>query len=127
MWENVYLYDCQFRIHMARNPARSWAIILQQAWAMYLKDRHRLTDYNKSDRKSKRETCWRFNRGKCSYGSSCKFEHKRGTCGKFGHGTFNCRRLQDKGDRNNNGSQSNNNNGNRRDGNNRPSNAMTLK
>ena len=38
IWENVYMYDKEFRLHMARNPGRSWSIILQQAWSMRLKD-----------------------------------------------------------------------------------------
>ena len=29
IWDNVYLYDKEFRLHMARNPQRSWSIILQ--------------------------------------------------------------------------------------------------
>ena len=31
-WENVYLYDRDFRHHIAAYPNRSWAVILQQAW-----------------------------------------------------------------------------------------------
>ena len=31
MWENVYRYDREFRLHMAQHPNRSWSIILQQA------------------------------------------------------------------------------------------------
>ena len=38
-WENVYAYDKEFRMHIARHPERSWAIILQQAWSMRLRDR----------------------------------------------------------------------------------------
>ena len=38
-WDNVYTYDKEFRMHMARNPHRSWAIILQQAWSLRLMDR----------------------------------------------------------------------------------------
>ena len=102
-WENVYYYDCRFRIHMAHNPARSWAIILQQAWRMYLKDRHRIeggghgnNNNNKSDRRFKKDVCYRYNRGKCSYGANCKFDHRCAVCGKAGHGSHNCRRLQDK-------------------------------
>ena len=38
IWENVYTYDKEFRTHLSHFPQRSWAIILQQAWAMYLKD-----------------------------------------------------------------------------------------
>ena len=37
-WENVYMYDKDFRLHLERHPSRSWAIILQQAWAVRLKD-----------------------------------------------------------------------------------------
>ena len=29
IWDNVYLYDKDFRIHMSKNPTRSWGIILQ--------------------------------------------------------------------------------------------------
>ena len=31
-WSNVYAYDIDFRLHMARHPQRSWNVILQQAW-----------------------------------------------------------------------------------------------
>ena len=31
-----------------------------------------------------------------TYGSRCKFEHKCGICGKYGHGAHNCRRSFDK-------------------------------
>ena len=34
IWDNVYLDDKDFRLHMAENPGRSWSIILQQAWSM---------------------------------------------------------------------------------------------
>ena len=39
VWDNVYTYDKEFRLHMARNPQRSWAMILQQAWLLRLRDR----------------------------------------------------------------------------------------
>ena len=38
-WDNVYTYNKEFRMHIANFPNRSWAIILQQAWRMCLKDR----------------------------------------------------------------------------------------
>ena len=38
-WENVYLYDCEFRMHLSNYPQRIWAVILQQAWSMCLKDK----------------------------------------------------------------------------------------
>ena len=39
IWENVYMYDKEFRAHMSRFPGHSWAIILQQAWSMCMKDK----------------------------------------------------------------------------------------
>ena len=46
--ENVYTYDHEFRAHMAIYPDRSWAIILQQAWSMYLKDRINANNFNQA-------------------------------------------------------------------------------
>ena len=37
-WDNVYLYDKEFRLHLSKHPERSWAVILQQAYSMRLKD-----------------------------------------------------------------------------------------
>ena len=53
-WENVYLYDREFRRHMARHPQHSWAIILQQAWMVRLKDRHHRNDRNQEKSKGGR-------------------------------------------------------------------------
>ena len=37
VWDNVYAYDKEFRMHVARHhPQRSWSVILQQAWSMRL-------------------------------------------------------------------------------------------
>ena len=41
IWDNVYRYDKDFRLHISQYPQRSWGIILQQAWAMRLKDKIR--------------------------------------------------------------------------------------
>ena len=30
-WDNVYMYDKDFRMHLARHPKRSWSVILQQS------------------------------------------------------------------------------------------------
>ena len=32
--------------------------------------------------------------GRCSFGSSCKYEHRCSYCFKFGHTVINCRRLK---------------------------------
>ena len=40
-----------------------------------------------------KDICWKFNMGKCTFGLSCKFDHKCALCLKFGHGAHNCRRA----------------------------------
>ena len=99
-WHNVYKYDREFRIHMERHPERNWGIILYQAWAMCLKERvNTMTPNNRfgerefNHQSGRKKICYRFNRGKCTYGFMCKFEHHCGVCNKFGHGSHNCRRV----------------------------------
>ena len=98
-WENVYAYDRDFRLHLARHPERPWSLILQQAWSFRLKDRVQFQGgssnsmqqgKNRSGRE--KDTCWRFNKGRCTYGSSCKFDHRCNNCNKFGHGAIYCRK-----------------------------------
>ena len=105
-WENVARYDQEFRCHMERHPTRSWGVILQQAWTMFLKDRvvtHNHTPQGKNNSGSvshgegknvNRKLCFGFNRGFCKFGTKCRFEHRCGYCNKFGHGTYNCRTAQ---------------------------------
>ena len=100
-WDNVYAYDKEFRYHIARHPVRSWAIILQQAWTMLLKDRLKndnslfqrgtFTGNGKQNKRDK-EPCRQFNRGKCTFSLSCKFDHHCSVpkCGKFCHGAHIC-------------------------------------
>ena len=97
VWENVYAYDIDFRLHMGKYPQRNWGIILNLAWQTRLKEKipnqrggreNQAMTVNRSNGK----TCWKFNRGKCTYGMSCKFDHKCGICSKFGHGSHNCRK-----------------------------------
>ena len=111
IWSNVYAYDKDFRIHLSKNPQRSWAIILQQSWSMRLKDQI-VNDYGKRgmvlsdwmDRVRISEPCRRFNRGKCTYGSNCKYDHKCSYCFKFGHNVHVCRKASaDRADKSRNG------------------------
>ena len=98
VWENVYLYDIEFRLHMSKNPLQNWGIILQQAYTMFLKDRQNpgaLYAYGKegtSNSQKNKKLCYSFNKGKCKFGTRCKFDHRCGMCNKFGHGAFNCRK-----------------------------------
>ena len=105
-WDNVYSYDVIFRRHMSRFPARNWGIILQQAWAMKMRNRTNLPRNSRDNRSNKgthgagkRDVCWKFNTGRCTFGISCKFEHKCALCMKFGHGAHDCRRANSDGKR----------------------------
>ena len=85
-WENVYMYDKEFRIHMGNYPQRKWSIILQQAWSMYLVDRvsdktspegFNTSSSNPSTKFVKsNEMCRRYNKGLCTRGARCRYQHK---------------------------------------------------
>ena len=93
VWENVYNYDKEFRLHLANFPQHNWGVILQQAWMLCLKVRICL-DTGGRGGKTKKEACKRFNRGQCTAGLSCKYKHRCTVpeCGKFGHGAHICRK-----------------------------------
>ena len=109
VWQNVYDYDKEFRLHIARHLDHNWSAILQQAWSMKLRDRIGAREsqftqpylqntpivHNSTGNKNKSpyEYCKRFNRGKCDLGSACKYEHKCLYCNKFGHGLVVCCKL----------------------------------
>ena len=102
IWDNIYTYDHDFRLHA--NPRRTWAIILQQAWAMRLKDRIKSNDYSRlnfsggsaqkgGQHSGQKEIRKRFNRGRCTFGARCRYDHRCSYCFKFGHGLHNCRKF----------------------------------
>ena len=100
--DNVYRYDREFRLHVARHHNRSWGVILQQAWTMFLKDRIGHYSGAKSNNngtpntgnQARRRLCFDFNAGNCTFGKRCKFDHRYSFCNKYGHGSFNCRRAK---------------------------------
>ena len=104
IWSNVYAYDIAFRIHISENPGRNWGIMLEQAWSVRLIERipHNISMVKNSPAvidqgssgggRSGRKLCWKYNKGNCTYGLNCKFDHKCGICSKFGHGAHNCRK-----------------------------------
>ena len=94
-------------MHMIKN-SECWAVILQQAWSMKLRDRLNRDhqgqgswnnssgnhgSHNDNGQKV-HDACKRFNRGKCNFGVNCRYEHKCSYCGKFGHTVLTCRKLQ---------------------------------
>ena len=106
VWENVYAYDKEFRRHIECHPTRNWGVILQQTWTMLIKGRilvhgNGKGSFHGNDRSMgngntagpRKKICFGFNQGKCTYSSRCKFEHRCGLCGKFGHGAFNCQKA----------------------------------
>ena len=110
VWENVYMYDREFRMHLSNYPQRSWAVILQQAWSMYLKDKiksnndehHGRFGQQNPHNKYRKDECKRFNKGLCTAGRGCKYDHRCTYCGKFGHGAHICRKhIAEQGSANN--------------------------
>ena len=96
IWENVYRYDKEFRMHLSNFPHRNWGVILQQAWSIYLKDRIQRNDDKgggsaEPNYAKKKEICKRFNKRKCTSGYKCNYDHRCLICGKFGHGVHICR------------------------------------
>ena len=104
VWENVYAYDRDFRLHLSVHPDRNWGIILQQAWMMRMVERlnrqanvsgtNGVGNVTQGFQQSKK-LCYKYNRGKCTYGFNCKFDHRCRICSKFGHGAHICRKGND--------------------------------
>ena len=95
VWDNVYAYDKEFHYHILRHPMRSWSVILNQAWTMLIKDQIRnnpIFSKGSNNQNKGGEPCHRFNRGKCTFGLSCRYDHRCSVkkCGKFGHGAYMC-------------------------------------
>ena len=127
-WENVYRYDKEFRLHMSLHPERNWGIILQQAWSLYMRERpvngnnassgsgntsqgnsQKQGNGNENGNNRMKKICYKFNQGKCTYGFSCKFDHRCGVCAKFGHGAVNCRKIGQHGQEKESGDKRNGN------------------
>ena len=99
MWENVYAYDKDFRMHLSEFPQRMWGIILQQSWSLRLKDKIKHSQdslWRPSNQSHEHDYCKCHNRGYCSYGLECRYKHRCLYCHKYGHGFANCRKAQKK-------------------------------
>ena len=108
IWSNVYAYNQDFRLHMTRHPRRSWAILLQQSWSMRLQEKVRFNEFHKhlggkvhrnggngngKTSSPSGEPCRKYNKGKCNFSNSCRYDHCRSYCFKFGHTILTCRKL----------------------------------
>ena len=113
IWDNVYAYDKEFRLHMVQHSERNWSIILQLAWSMKLRDRifrhdglshsnaYSYSSHNnghsqnnsKGGKSSSADYCRHFQKGKCYLGKECAYEHQCTYCHKFGHGVIVCLKL----------------------------------
>lgn len=98
IWDNVFKYDKAHRRMMQTFPWRKWHVPYDIRKG-HLKVTHAMNPNHNNPRyrkpgqsaKAKKEICQNFNRGKCSYGNSCRFDHKCAICGKYGHCALNCR------------------------------------
>ena len=100
-WDNVARYDYVFRQLMAQKPHRSWAKIYNQMWNTTLNEpirRFEQSNKNGNNNSAKRNwkdnCCWRFNKGTCKYGKSCKFDHKCSYCGSYSHPSTGCNKKK---------------------------------
>ena len=108
IWDNVYAYDKEFRLHVSKYPQRNWGVILQQAWSMKLRDRISGGNFRNNgtspsfspagsggvSRGGKvNEPCRKFNKGRCKFGASCRYDHRCSYCHKFGHNVLSCHKL----------------------------------
>ena len=105
-WDNVAKYDYVFRQLMAAKPHRSWAKVYTQMWNITLNEPIKKFNENgnysqnnsqrSNNGKRKDNFCWKYNKNSCSYGKTCKFDHKCSYCGVAGHPVTNCHKKQGK-------------------------------
>ena len=98
-WDNVYAYDEVFRNLMEEFPRRPWGMICQQAWSLIPRDpapkQNGGNSFKKSGFKRKdgdTEICYRFNKGRCSFGTSSRYYHRCSHRNKSGHAMNVCRK-----------------------------------
>lgn len=106
IWENVFDYDVEFRLHMASCKGnRSWSAKLDYEYSRFMKNLiqfrhdsgHGQTPANGGGTPAThgnnrtREICRRYNKGRCSWGDRCRYLHICSVCKKRGHGAVICR------------------------------------
>ena len=104
-WDNIYLYDKDFRLHIGKHPDHNWSIILQQAWLLRLREKTQSVMSSNGNvnhgsglgnhstlHKADEPGRW-YNRGRCPFRSGCKYDHRCTYCFKMGHSVLNCHKL----------------------------------
>lgn len=98
-WECVYNYDIAIREIMTGSPGRLWGKICQHTWALELGEPTAKTagaagvsntGTVSTNSRGQKKVCWRFNKGRCPFGSNCEFDHRCSVCGGRSHGRHNC-------------------------------------
>ena len=112
-WSQVAEYDFAFRQMMASNPKCSWARIYAQMWNICFSAGNNrgsmghssnFTNHVNSSRQAvgqksasvaaqatqKPTYCWKFNKGKCKFGSDYKFVNRFSLCDLADHGLNKC-------------------------------------
>ena len=106
-WDNVAKYDYVFRHLMDEKPHRSWAKVYTQMWNITLNEpikkfnengssSNNYNNHQRNSQKRKDNLCWKYNKNTCTYGKTCKFEHKCSYCGVSGHPVLNCHKKNGK-------------------------------
>ncbi len=91
-WDAMMYYDVQFCLNMAENPEKSWGTMDMELYADAFTGRGLKTAAVQVAQKFRSsQACYQYNKGKCTWGKKCKFAHKCGNCGKFGHPEKDCR------------------------------------
>ena len=93
VWENVAMYDFYFRKLMEKHPERSWARTHTQLWSLTMKEHQSFRSgangngkgQGKSGKSLREICCFRYNKGKCTRGDGCRFEHRCSQCGSYDH------------------------------------------
>lgn len=95
-WENVYNYDIAIREIMTDNPGRLWSRICHHTWHLELGEPTNKVGFQPSSSgnnpvsRGQRKICWKFNKGRCNYGSNCEYDHRCSVCGGRNHGRSTC-------------------------------------
>lgn len=95
-WESVFNYDIAIREIITENPNCLWGKICQHTWALEIGEPSNKTGVpaaagqSKQAFKQAKRICWRFNKGRCTFGEQCEYDHKCSVCGGRNHGRHNC-------------------------------------